>query len=123
MSIRVADPKNPVVSLSGGNQQKVVVAKGLLTNPKVLMLDEPTRGIDVGAKHEIFEIMEDLAEQGYGVLFVSSELKEILAMSDRILVMSKGLAVLGVLVLLRAGQVSFGHAMFFAISAYSAAFL
>jgi len=90
LSIRVADPKNPVVSLSGGNQQKVVVAKGLLTNPKVLMLDEPTRGIDVGAKHEIFEIMEDLAEQGYGVLFVSSELKEILAMSDRILVMSKG---------------------------------
>lgn len=54
------------------------------------MLDEPTRGIDVGAKHEIFEIMEELAEQGYGVLFVSSELKEILAMSDRILVMSKG---------------------------------
>jgi len=90
LSIRVADPKNPVVSLSGGNQQKVVVAKGLLTNPKVLMLDEPTRGIDVGAKHEIFEIMEDLAEQGYGVLFVSSELKEVLAMSDRILVMSKG---------------------------------
>jgi erythritol transport system ATP-binding protein len=90
LSIRVADPRNLVVSLSGGNQQKVVVAKGLLTSPKVLMLDEPTRGIDVGAKHEVFEIMESLAAQGYGILFVSSELKEILAMSDRILVMSKG---------------------------------
>ncbi|GAH24009.1 unnamed protein product, partial [marine sediment metagenome] len=90
LSIRVADPRNLVVSLSGGNQQKVVVAKGLLTSPKVLMLDEPTRGIDVGAKHEVFEIMENLAAQGYGILFVSSELKEILAMSDRIMVMSKG---------------------------------
>lgn len=90
LSIRVADPRNLVVSLSGGNQQKVVVAKGLLTSPKVLMLDEPTRGIDVGAKHEVFEIMESLAAQGYGILFVSSELKEILAMSDRILVMLKG---------------------------------
>ena len=90
LSIRVADPRNLIVSLSGGNQQKVVVAKGLLTSPKVLMLDEPTRGIDVGAKHEVFEIMENLAAQGYGILFVSSELKEILAMSDRILVMSKG---------------------------------
>ena len=90
LSIRVVDPRNLIVSLSGGNQQKVVIAKGLLTSPKVLMLDEPTRGIDVGAKHEVFEIMESLAAQGYGILFVSSELKEILAMSDRILVMSKG---------------------------------
>lgn len=90
MSIRVADPENLVSSLSGGNQQKVVVAKGLLTNPKILMLDEPTRGIDVGAKHEIFEIMENLAADGYGIIFISSELKEIMAMSDRILVMAKG---------------------------------
>lgn len=90
LSIRVVDPRNLIISLSGGNQQKVVIAKGLLTSPKVLMLDEPTRGIDVGAKHEVFEIMESLAAQGYGILFVSSELKEILAMSDRILVMSKG---------------------------------
>jgi erythritol transport system ATP-binding protein len=87
----VANPQQSITSLSGGNQQKVVVAKGLLTAPKVLLLDEPTRGIDVGAKSEIFEIMSRLATQGYGVLFVSSELKEILAMSDRILVMSKGL--------------------------------
>lgn len=90
LSIRVADSQQSITSLSGGNQQKVVVAKGLLTRPKVLLLDEPTRGIDVGAKSEIFEIMNRLAEQGYGVVFVSSELKEILAMSDRILVMSKG---------------------------------
>jgi len=90
LSIRVANPSQSITSLSGGNQQKVVVAKGLLTTPKILMLDEPTRGIDVGAKAEIFEIMGRLALQGYGVLFVSSELKEILAMSDRILVLSKG---------------------------------
>jgi erythritol transport system ATP-binding protein len=68
----------------------VVVAKGLLTQPKVLLLDEPTRGIDVGAKSEISEIINRLAEQNYGVIFVSSELKEVLAMSDRILVMCKG---------------------------------
>ena len=90
LSIRVANPQQPITSLSGGNQQKVVVAKGLLTHPKILLLDEPTRGIDVGAKSEIFEITNRLAAEGYGVIFVSSELKEILAMSDRILVMSKG---------------------------------
>jgi len=90
LSIRVADPLQSITSLSGGNQQKVVVAKGLLTDPKVLLLDEPTRGIDVGAKSEIFEIMNRLAERQFGVIFVSSELQEILAMADRILVMSKG---------------------------------
>ena len=66
------------------------MAKGLLTLPRVLMLDEPTRGIDVGAKSEIFQIMSRLAAEGYAILFVSSELKEVLAMSDRVLVMSKG---------------------------------
>jgi erythritol transport system ATP-binding protein len=90
LSVRVANPLQPITALSGGNQQKVVVGKGLLTHPKVLLLDEPTRGIDVGAKSEIFEIMNRLAAQKYGVIFVSSELKEVLAMSDRILVMSKG---------------------------------
>jgi len=90
LSIRVADSQQLITALSGGNQQKVVVAKGLLTHPKVLLLDEPTRGIDVGAKSEIFEIMNRLAAQKYGVIFVSSELKEVLAMSDRVLVMSKG---------------------------------
>jgi erythritol transport system ATP-binding protein len=93
LSVRVADPDQNIGSLSGGNQQKVVVAKGLLTNPKVLLLDEPTRGIDVGAKSEIFQIMNSLAAEGYGILFVSSELKEVMAMSDRILVLSKGAVV------------------------------
>ncbi|MCB0238229.1 MAG: sugar ABC transporter ATP-binding protein, partial [Anaerolineae bacterium] len=90
LSIRVANVGQSITSLSGGNQQKCVVAKALLTSPKVLMLDEPTRGVDVGAKSEIFEIISRLAEQGYGVIFISTELKEVLAMSDRILVMSKG---------------------------------
>jgi erythritol transport system ATP-binding protein len=90
LRIKVADPDNLITSLSGGNQQKVVVGKSLLTNPKVLMLDEPTRGIDVGAKGEIFEIMNQLAERRLGVLFVSSELKEIVAVADRVLVMWKG---------------------------------
>ncbi len=90
LSVRVADPRNNIDSLSGGNQQKVVVAKGLLTEPRVLLLDEPTRGIDVGAKSEIFQIMSRLASEGFGIVFVSSELKEVMAMSDRILVLSKG---------------------------------
>ncbi len=90
MSVKTASPKQLVSALSGGNQQKVVVAKSLLTTPKVLLLDEPTRGIDVGAKSEIFEIMDRLAGEGYGIVFASSELKEVLAMSDRVLVMSKG---------------------------------
>ena len=90
LSVRVADSNNNIGSLSGGNQQKVVVAKGLLTEPKVLLLDEPTRGIDVGAKSEIFQIMSRLAKEGFGIIFVSSELKEVMAMSDRILVLSKG---------------------------------
>lgn len=90
LSVRVASPGQIITSLSGGNQQKVVVAKGLLTAPRVLLLDEPTRGIDVNAKSEIFSIMARLADQGYGVLFISSELKEVLAMADRILVMSRG---------------------------------
>lgn len=91
LSLKVANPAQIITSLSGGNQQKVVVAKALLTNPQVLLMDEPTRGIDVGAKSEIFEIMSRLAARGLGIIFVSSELKEVLAMSDRILVMSKGL--------------------------------
>lgn len=90
LSVKVANPQQSITSLSGGNQQKVVVAKSLLTQPKVLLLDEPSRGIDVAAKSEIFEIMSRLASEGYGILFISSELKEVLAMSDRILVMSKG---------------------------------
>ena len=90
LSIKVFAPQQPITALSGGNQQKVVVGKGLLTKPKVFLMDEPTRGIDVAAKSEIFEIMNQLAEQGFGVLFATSELKEILGTTDRILVMSKG---------------------------------
>jgi erythritol transport system ATP-binding protein len=90
LAIKVTNPQNLIASLSGGNQQKVVVGKGLLTAPKVLLMDEPTRGIDVAAKADMFEIMSNLASQGFGVLFTSSELKEVMAMADRILVMSKG---------------------------------
>ena len=90
LSVKVANPRQSITALSGGNQQKVVIAKSLLTQPKILLLDEPSRGIDVAAKSEIFAIMSQLATEGYGILFVSSELKEVLAMSDRILVMSKG---------------------------------
>ncbi len=90
LSLKVSSPDEIVTSLSGGNQQKVVVARGLMTLPKVLLMDEPTRGIDIGAKSEMFEIMSRLAGQGLGIIFVSSELDEVLAMSDRILVLSKG---------------------------------
>ncbi len=90
LSIKVASSRQPITSLSGGNQQKVVIAKCLLTAPRLLLLDEPTRGIDVGAKAEISEIMGRLAEQGLGIVFSSSELEEVTAMADRILVLSKG---------------------------------
>ncbi|MFK7817843.1 MAG: sugar ABC transporter ATP-binding protein [Planctomycetaceae bacterium] len=76
--------------LSGGNQQKVVLGKWLTLKPKVLLLDEPTRGIDIGAKQEIYRLMESLASEGVSVLFVSSEMEEILGMSDRVLVMHEG---------------------------------
>jgi erythritol transport system ATP-binding protein len=77
-------------SLSGGNQQKVVMAKCLLTAPRVLLLDEPTRGVDVGAKREIHGIVRRMAASGMAILLVSSELEEIRAVADRILVMSRG---------------------------------
>jgi ribose transport system ATP-binding protein len=76
--------------LSGGNQQKVVLGKWLLTQPRILLLDEPTRGIDVGAKQEIYQLIESLAATGLSILFVSSELEEIIGMSDRVLVMHEG---------------------------------
>ena len=79
-----------VVNLSGGNQQKVVLSKWLFTEPKVLILDEPTRGIDVGAKFEIYGIINDLAAQGKGVIVISSEMPELLGVCDRIYVMNEG---------------------------------
>jgi ABC-type multidrug transport system ATPase subunit len=79
-----------VVNLSGGNQQKVVLAKWLFTEPEVLILDEPTRGIDVGAKYEIYTIINELAERGRAVVMISSEMPELLGMCDRIYVMNEG---------------------------------
>ncbi|WP_166239733.1 xylose ABC transporter ATP-binding protein [Paenibacillus turpanensis] len=79
-----------VGTLSGGNQQKVVIGKWLMSDPKILILDEPTRGIDVGAKYEIYNLMNQLVEQGVAIIMISSELPEVLGMSDRILVMSEG---------------------------------
>ena len=90
LSVKLASIKMRADSLSGGNQQKLVIAKWLLGDIKVLILDEPTRGIDVGAKAEIHKIMCDLAKKGLGIIMISSELPEILGMSDRIIVMHEG---------------------------------
>lgn len=90
LAIKCADINVNVGTLSGGNQQKVVLAKWLLSDPKVLILDEPTRGIDVGAKFEIYKIMVELAKRGIAIIMISSELPEVMGMSDRILVVSNG---------------------------------
>jgi ribose transport system ATP-binding protein len=90
LNIRTPSLEQHVLNLSGGNQQKVVLAKWLASDPKVLILDEPTRGIDVGAKAEVYAIMNDLVRQGIGIIMISSEMPEILAISDRILVMYEG---------------------------------
>lgn len=90
LSIKLSHPGASIQSLSGGNQQKVIIGRALMTSPKVLILDEPTRGVDVGAKAEIFNLMRGKAEAGLAVMFSSSELPEILAVSDRILVLSRG---------------------------------
>ena len=90
LNIRTPSLQQKAMFLSGGNQQKVVLAKWLMSNPKVLILDEPTRGIDVGAKSEIYALMSQLARAGMGIIMISSEMPEILAMSDRILVMCEG---------------------------------
>ncbi len=90
LQIKPGNPQNPASSLSGGNQQKIVLAKWLAIDPDLLILDEPTRGIDVGTKYEIYRIVDQLVAGGTAVLMVSSELPEILALSDRILVMADG---------------------------------
>ena len=90
MRIKTPNDRQIVQFLSGGNQQKVVLGKWLAIQPRVLFLDEPTRGIDVGAKQEIYKLMEDLARRGVAILFASSEMEEILGMSDRVLVMHEG---------------------------------
>ncbi|GAB3812773.1 sugar ABC transporter ATP-binding protein [Tessaracoccus terricola] len=88
--VKAASQRAPIGSLSGGNQQKVVVGKALLTEPRLILLDEPTRGVDIGAKADIFKFMAELAESGVGVLFATSEVAEVLNSTTRILVMSRG---------------------------------
>jgi D-xylose transport system ATP-binding protein len=90
LALKTASSFLPITSLSGGNQQKAVLAKMLLTRPQVLILDEPTRGVDVGAKYEIYKLMFELAAQGMSIIMVSSELAEVLGISDRVLVMGEG---------------------------------
>ena len=90
MRVKTPDQETKIRSLSGGNQQKVILGRWLLTDPTVLLLDEPTRGIDVGAKYEIYQLILNLANQGKTVIMVSSEMPELLGVCDRILVMSGG---------------------------------
>ncbi|WP_137173158.1 D-xylose ABC transporter ATP-binding protein [Massilia sp. HP4] len=90
LALKTASPALPITALSGGNQQKAVLARMLLTGPRVLILDEPTRGVDVGAKFEIYRLMLELAAQGIAIVMVSSELAEVLGVSDRVLVMREG---------------------------------
>ena len=84
LSIKISSVNQPIGTLSGGNQQKVILARWLLTHPEYLILDEPTRGIDIGAKAEIQQVVLDLASQGMGVVFISSELEEVVRLSDDI---------------------------------------
>jgi D-xylose transport system ATP-binding protein len=93
LAIKTPSLQSRADSLSGGNQQKVVIAKWLLSSPKVLIMDDPTRGIDVGAKYEIYKLMDELASQGVAIILISSELEEVLGMSDRVMVMHQGRSV------------------------------
>ncbi len=90
LAIRVASEKVQVGTLSGGNQQKVLLSRLLETKPRVLILDEPTRGVDIGAKSEIYRLIDELARRGVGVIVISSELPEIVGTCDRVLVMREG---------------------------------
>ena len=92
--IKTPSPDKKIVELSGGNQQKCIVARWITTNPKVLILDEPTKGIDVGAKSEFYQMICEFAKQGLGVILISSELPEVIGLSDRIIVM-RGLQISG----------------------------
>jgi len=91
MNIKTASQNTQIRTLSGGNQQKVILGRWLLTDPEVLLLDEPTRGIDVGAKYEIYRLIIELAEKGKAVIVVSGEMPELIGICDRILVMSGGM--------------------------------
>jgi inositol transport system ATP-binding protein len=104
LRVRTPDMREPIINLSGGNQQKVLICRWLMTNPKILILDEPTRGIDVGAKAEIHRLVSQLAGQGVAIIMISSEMPEVLGMSDRIVVLHEG-RVTGILDRAEADQV------------------
>ena len=105
MRVKTPSLDERISNLSGGNQQKVLIGRWLMTNPRILILDEPTRGIDVGAKAEIHKMISKFAAQGMAVIMISSELPEVLGMSDRIMVMHEG-RVTGVLDRSEANQVN-----------------
>ena len=90
INIKCTSSNQKVLNLSGGNQQKAVVSKWMFAKPDVLIMDEPTRGIDVGAKYEIYVLMNQLTEMGKSILFISSEIQEVLAVSDRVIVIHEG---------------------------------
>ena len=90
MSIRTDGPEAMITTLSGGNQQKCIIGRCMLIKPRVLLLDDPTRGVDIGAKAELYVLMEQLASEGMAIIVTSSELPELLTVSDRILVLSEG---------------------------------
>ncbi len=90
LKIKTSSPELAIGRLSGGNQQKAILARCLLLNPRILILDEPTRGIDIGAKYEIYKLINQLVQQGIAVIVISSELPEVLGLSDRVLVMHEG---------------------------------
>jgi ribose transport system ATP-binding protein len=90
MQVKTASPRQPVGKLSGGNQQKLVIGKWLLTEARIYLLHDPTRGIDVGTKQEIYQLIRDLADNGAGILFFSTELSELVGLCDRVLVLYEG---------------------------------
>ena len=90
LGVKTAGIDAPITSLSGGNQQKAIIGRWLLTQPKVLLLDDPTRGVDVGAKAELYRLMDQLCRDGLGIIVTSSELPELLTLCDRILVLCEG---------------------------------
>ena len=90
LKVKTSSPDLAIGRLSGGNQQKAILARCLLLNPRILILDEPTRGIDIGAKYEIYKLINQLVQQGIAVIVISSELPEVLGLSDRVLVMHEG---------------------------------
>jgi ABC-type sugar transport system ATPase subunit len=90
MNVKMAGLESPIDSLSGGNQQKLLLARLLMVKPQIVMLNDPTRGVDVGSKQEIYQIIYELARQGVSVLMTSSEIPEVVSLADRVIVMSKG---------------------------------